>query len=327
MNPFMKNLMNKAKSNLKNIVFPESNDERILKAAEFLLAQNICEVSLIGNKSNLISKGFNIQKAHFFDPEDESISKELIESYYDLRKKKGISWVEAKRQLKTPITFATMLLKHKKVDGLVSGAVSPTADVLRAGIQIIKPAPGNKTVSSFFIMIMPDTSFGKDGILFFADCAVIPNPDANQLSDIALATASNYEKLVGDIPKVAMLSFSTKGSAKHPDVDKVTEAFKILQSKNSKNYLVDAELQLDAAIIDAIANKKAPESNVAGNANILVFPTLDAGNIGYKLVQRFAKAEAYGPIIQGLNQPMNDLSRGCSYEDVINVAILTSIQS
>lgn len=323
----MANLLNKAKSSIKNIILPESSDERILKAAEYLLEHKICDVSLVGNKNDLCSKGFEVSKAHFFDPEDEGLGKELVEIYYDLRKKKGISWVEAKRQVKTPINFASMLLKVGKVDGLVSGAVSPTADVLRAGIQIIKPTPGNKTVSSFFIMIVPDTSFGDDGVLFFADCGVIPNPDANQLSDIALATAGNYEKLVGKAPKVAMLSFSTKGSAKHPDVDKVTEAYKIIQSNNPKNYEIDAELQLDAAIVPSVGTKKAPGSTVAGNANVLVFPTLDAGNIGYKLVQRLAKAEAYGPIIQGLNKPMNDLSRGCSYEDVINVAILTSIQS
>ncbi|MCO4780865.1 MAG: phosphate acetyltransferase [Candidatus Cloacimonetes bacterium] len=327
MNPFMVNLMNKAKSNTKNIILPESQDERILKAAEYLLANNICEVSLVGKKADLCSKGFDVSKAHFFDPEDENLTKDLVEVYYDLRKKKGISWIEAKRQLKTPINFASLLLKVGKVDGLVSGAVSPTADVLRAGIQIIKPTPGNKTVSSFFIMIVPDKSFGEEGVLFFADCGVIPNPDANQLSDIALATAQNYEKLVGQAPKVAMLSFSTKGSAKHPDVDKVTDAYKILQSKNTNSYQVDAELQLDAAIVPSVGSKKAPDSKVAGSANVLVFPTLDAGNIGYKLVQRLAKAEAYGPIIQGLNKPMNDLSRGCSFEDVVNVAILTSIQA
>ncbi|MCJ8346837.1 phosphate acetyltransferase [bacterium] len=327
MNPFMKDLMSKAKSNVKDIIFPESGDDRILKAAEYLLENKICKVSLVGNKAELLSKGFNVQKATFYDPNDETLTKDLVEIYYDLRKKKGISWVEAKRQIKTPINFASLLLKVGKVDGLVSGAVSPTADVLRAGIQIIKPAPGSKTVSSFFIMIVPDTSYGENGVLFFADCAVIPNPDVHQLSDIALATASNYEKLVGAVPKVAMLSFSTKGSAKHDDVNKVNEAFRILQTKNSKSYLVDAELQLDAAIVSSVADKKAPDSQVAGNANVLVFPTLDAGNIGYKLVQRFAKAEAYGPIIQGLAKPMNDLSRGCSFEDVINVAILTSIQA
>lgn len=310
----------------RNIIFPESEDDRVLEACQILLKEKYCHVSLIGNEDKLKSRGYLLDGASFFDPNDEDLIKEYTQSYYDLRKSKSVSWVEAKRALSKPINLASILLKHGKVDGLVSGSVSPTADVLRAGIQIVKPTPGNKTVSSFFVMIVPDKSFGEDGILFFADCGVVPNPTQEQLADIAVATAGNFEKLIGKDPRVGMLSFSTMGSASHGDVDKVKAALEIAKKKNAE-LQIDGEMQADAALIPAVGKKKAPDSSVAGNANILIFPTLDAGNIGYKLVQRLAKAEAYGPIIQGLSKPMNDLSRGCSVEDIVNVGVITSVQA
>ncbi len=327
MNTFIDRLKSTAKRNIRNIILPEAEDERVLRAAEYLLQEKICNVTLVADPKIIDTSDFNLSGVQIVSPFDEDLLKELTEVYYDLRKDKGLSWVEAQRALTKPITLASVLLRQDRVDGLVSGSISPTADVLRSGIQIIKPTEGNKTVSSFFVMIEPSGVFGADGILLFADCGVIPSPDSEQLADIALATADNFKKLVEDEPKIAFLSFSTKGSANHSDVDKIKKAFEIASQKNSEGHLMDAELQLDAAIIDSVASKKAPNSSVAGKANILIFPDLNAGNIGYKLVQRFANAEAYGPIIQGLNKPMNDLSRGCTWQDIVNVCVITAVQA
>ena len=327
MNAFIDRLKSTAMKNPRNIILPEAEDNRVLKAAEYLIQEKLCDVTLVSDPQAINSSGFNLTGAKIVSPSDQELVKELAETYYELRKDKGLSWVEARRALSKPITLASVLLRQGKVDGLVSGSISPTADVLRAGIQIVKPSAGNKTVSSFFIMIEPSGTFGNDGILFFADCGVIPSPDSEQLADIALATAGNFKKLIEEDPRVAFLSFSTKGSAMHADVEKVKKAFEIASQKNSEAYLMDAELQLDAAIIESVASKKAPESSVAGKANVLIFPDLNAGNIGYKLVQRLANAEAYGPIIQGLNKPMNDLSRGCTWQDIVNVSVITAIQA
>ncbi len=327
MNAFIDRLKSTAMKNPRNIILPEAQDNRVLKAAEYLIQEKLCNVTLVSDPQAINSSGFNLAGAKIVSPSDQELVKELAETYYELRKDKGLSWVEALRALSKPITLASLLLRQGKVDGLVSGSISPTADVLRAGIQIVKPSEGNKTVSSFFIMIEPSGAFGDDGILFFADCGVIPSPDSEQLADIALATAGNFKKLIEEDPRVAFLSFSTKGSAMHADVEKVKKAFEIASQKNSEAYLMDAELQLDAAIVESVASKKAPESAVAGKANVLIFPDLNAGNIGYKLVQRLANAEAYGPIIQGLNKPMNDLSRGCTWQDIVNVSVITAIQA
>ena len=327
MNAFIERLKTTAIENTRNIILPEAEDERVLKAAEYLLHEKICDVTLIGEPHVVESSGFDLRGAKIISPADEILLKELTEVYYELRKDKGLTWVEARRALSKPITLASVLLKQGQVDGLVSGSISPTADVLRSGIQVIKPIKGNKTVSSFFVMIEPSGTFGSNGILLFADCGVIPSPDSSQLADIALATAGNFKKLVKEDPRVAFLSFSTKGSARHADVDKVTKAFEIASEKNTEGYLMDAELQLDAALIESVASKKAPKSVVAGNANVLIFPDLNAGNIGYKLVQRLANAEAYGPIIQGLSKPMNDLSRGCTWRDIVNVCVITAVQA
>jgi phosphate acetyltransferase len=324
---FMSGFYEKARNNQKTVILPETGDERVLKAAEILLKEGYCKVALIGEESVLKDRGCNLDGALFYSPKDETLIKELTEDYYNLRKSKGISWAEAKRQLEIPITLATMLLKVGKADGLVSGSDSPTADVLRAAFQIIKPQPGVKTVSSFFMMVTDSESVGHNGVLFMGDCAVIPDPNPEELADIALATAENYANFMPDEPRVALLSFSTKGSAKHEKVDKVLEALKIASQKNSKNYNIDGELQADAAIVPGIGCKKAPDSKVAGHANVLIFPDLAAGNIGYKLVQRFAGAEAIGPFLQGLNKPMNDLSRGCSVEDIVNTSVITAVQA
>lgn len=327
MDTFIERMKAIAVQNPRNIILPESEDHRVLQAAEYLLSEKLCEVTLIGDPEHIVKSELKLDGATVIAPTDEELIKDLTEDYYELLKSKGLSWVEARRALSKPINLASMLLRQGRVDGLVSGSMSPTADVLRAGIQIVKPYPGNKTVSSFFVMIEPSGTLGEEGILLFADCGVIPNPTADQLADIALATAHNFQKLVASEPKVAFLSFSTKGSANHNDVQKVTRAFDLAMQKNIHGFMMDAELQLDAAVVESVAAKKAPKSNVAGSANVLIFPDLDAGNIGYKLVQRFARAEAYGPIIQGLSKPMNDLSRGCTWQDIVNVALITAVQA
>ncbi|MBT3785977.1 phosphate acetyltransferase, partial [bacterium] len=232
MSQFLDTLKNQSRQNQRDIILPETQDERVLKAAEILLKEKLCKVSLIGDRQEVLSRGFQLEDANFYGTSDEALVKELTETYYELRRSKGLSWVEARRSLQSPLTMAALLLKTGKVDGLVSGSVSPTADVIRAGIQVTRLAPGSKTVSSFFVMILPTVQFGHNGILFFADCGVVPNPNSSQLADITMATAENFRQLVGVEPKVAMLSFSTKGSAKHEDVDKVCTAFEIVKKRN-----------------------------------------------------------------------------------------------
>ncbi len=319
-----------ARKELKTIVLPESEDERVLKATQIVLKEKTANVILIGNeetiKSDAASCGANIEGATIIDPKSFDKIDAYIDELVELRKKKGLSKEEATEIMTTePRFFGCMMVRLGDADGLVAGSNSPTADVLRAAIQVIKTAPGINTVSSTFIMETADGKFGDNGLILFADCAVNPEPNAEQLADIASATAATAKSVVGLEPRVAMLSFSTMGSAKHPLVDKVQFACGILEDREV-DFAYDGEMQADAAIVEAIGAKKAPNSSVAGKANVLVFPDLQSGNIGYKLVQRFAGAAAHGPIVQGLNKPVNDLSRGCSVEDISNLVAITATQ-
>ncbi len=320
-----------AKKELRTIVLPESEDERVLKAAQIVLEEKTANVVLIGNedtiKADASACGANIEGATIIDPKLYDGIDRYIDELVELRASKGLTKEEATEIMTTePRFFGCMMVRLGDADGLVAGSNSPTADVLRAAIQVIKTAPGIKTVSSAFVMETADGKFGDNGLLLFADCAVLPDPTSEQLADIAASTAATASSVVGLEPRVAMLSFSTMGSAKHPLVSKVQDAVQILKDRNV-DFAFDGEMQADAAIVEAIGAKKAPDSDVAGKANILVFPDLQAGNIGYKLVQRFAGADAHGPIVQGLNKPVNDLSRGCSVEDISNLVAITATQS
>ncbi|AXX91549.1 phosphate acetyltransferase [Malaciobacter molluscorum LMG 25693] len=323
-------IKNNAREKLRTIVLPESEDERVLKAAQQVLEDKTANIILIGNEKTIKTDArkceANIDGARIVDPKNFHDIDKYINELVELRKSKGLTKEEATQIMTTePRFFGCMMVRLKDADGLVAGSNSPTADVLRAAIQVIKTAPGINTVSSTFIMETIDTEFGDDGLILFADCAVLPDPTSEQLADIASSTAATAKNVVGLDPRVAMLSFSTMGSAKHPLVSKVQEAVEILKNRNV-DFKFDGEMQADAAIIPSIGEKKAPNSKVAGNANILVFPDLQSGNIGYKLVQRFAKADAHGPIVQGLAKPVNDLSRGCSVDDIANLVAITATQ-
>jgi phosphate acetyltransferase len=327
---FMQKIWKKAQADIKRIVLPEGDEERTLYAAEKVKENKLAEVVLVGNRETILKNakalGVNIEGIEIRDPETDEKAELYANEFYELRKSKGMTIEKAKKIVLDPLYFGTMMLKLGDVDGMVSGAVHTTGDLLRPGLQIIKTAPGVSVVSSFFIMLVPNCTFGDDGMLLFADCGVNPNPDADQLASIAIATAETAKQLCGMEPKVAMLSFSTMGSAQHESIDKVIAATNIAKEKRP-DILIDGELQLDAAIVKKVADQKAPNSKVAGNANVLVFPDLNAGNIGYKLVQRFAKAEAIGPLCQGFAKPINDLSRGCSVEDIINEVAITAVQA
>jgi len=327
----IESIKEKAKQQLRTIVLPESEDERVLKAAQIVLEEKTANVVLIGNVETITadakSCGAFIEGATIIDPKKFDGIDRYVDELVELRKSKGLSKEEATEIMTTePRFFGCMMVRLGDADGLVAGSNSPTADVLRAGIQVIKTAPGINTVSSTFVMETADRKFGDNGLILFADCAVLPDPTAEQLADIASSTAATAQSVVGLDPRVAMLSFSTMGSAKHPLVDKVQNAVQILKDRNV-DFSFDGEMQADAAIVEAIGAKKAPDSKVAGKANVLVFPDLQAGNIGYKLVQRFAGADAHGPIVQGLAKPVNDLSRGCSVEDISNLVAITATQA
>ena len=319
---FISNIKNRAKKNKRKIVLPESMDERVMEAAKIASSENIAEIIIIGNPVIDLS-GYNIE---IINPENSELTAKLENELYNLRKEKGMTLEKAHElMLNDYMYFACMLVKMGYADGVVSGACHSTANTLRPALQIIKTKPGTNLVSSFFLMNVPNCELGENGVFLFSDCGLEQNPTSDKLADIAGSSAKSFELLVQSEPRVAMLSHSTKGSASHADVDKVVEATKIAKEKYSE-YKIDGELQLDAAIIPEIASSKAPESEVAGKANVLIFPDLDAGNIGYKLVQRLAKAEAYGPITQGIAAPINDLSRGCFVEDIVGVIAITAIQ-
>lgn len=326
---FIDEIKQRAKSNLKTIVLPETMDRRTLVAAGKVLEEGIANIILVGKKEEIekAADGIDLSKATFVDPESYDKLEEYINLVVELRKSKGMTYDDAKKLLITnPLFFGVTLVKAKDADGMVAGAVNASADVLRPSLQILKTAPGTKLVSAFFVMVVPDCNMGENGTFVFSDCGLNQNPNAEELAAIAESSAKTFEMLVGKEPKVAMLSHSTLGSAKHADVDKVVEATKILR-ENCPDLKVEGEIQADAAIVPSVGASKAPGSEVAGNANVLVFPDLDAGNIGYKLVQRLAKAEAYGPVTQGIAAPVNDLSRGCSADDIVGVVAITAVQA
>ncbi|MCT4587094.1 MAG: phosphate acetyltransferase [Carboxylicivirga sp.] len=328
---FIKQLKQTASENKKRIVLPEGLEERTLRAANTILTEDFADVILIGNpeKVNEAAAGFgldNIGKATVVDPECHDKMEAYADMMVEIRKNKGLTKEEALKLIKNPLFLAVMMIKAGDADGEVAGADNATGDVLRPAFQYVKTAPGISVVSGAFIMILKDKQFGEEGMMVFADCAVHPNPTAEELAEIAVATGRTTQAIAGFEPKIAMLSFSTKGSAKHEMVDKVATATE-LAKKMAPDLKIEGELQSDAAIIPEIGQKKAPGSEIAGNANVLVFPTLETGNIAYKLVQRMAQAEAIGPVLQGMAAPINDLSRGCSVSDIVNLVAITANQA
>ena len=326
---FIDRIKERAKSDKKRIVLPESMDKRVIEAAEKILKEDLAEVVIVGKKEDIleISQGYDISKAIIVDPFTEEYTEELINELVELRKSKGMTYDEAKKLLlEDYMYYACMLVKTGRADGVVSGACHSTSNTLRPALQIIKTKPGVMLVSAFFLMVVPDCEYGENGTFIFGDSGLEQNPTPEKLAAIAASSADSFKLLVEAEPRVAMLSHSTMGSAKHADVDKVVEGVRIAKEMYPQ-YKIDGEMQLDAAIIPEIAASKAPESEVAGHANVLIFPDLDAGNIGYKLVQRLAKAEAYGPICQGIAAPVNDLSRGCSADDIVGVVAITAVQA
>ena len=327
---FIDKIKEKASKDVKTIVLPEATDIRVLKAAEIISKEKFAEVVLIGKieeVNKLLSENnINLGDTKIIDPEKSEEKETYANTLYELRKAKGMTEEQAKELILNPVYFGMMMVKLEKADGLVSGAAHSTADTLRPALQIIKTAPGTKLVSTFVAIDVPNCEFGENGLFFFGDCGLNQNPNSEELAQIALSTAKSFENLVGKNAKVAMLSYSTMGSAKADEVTKVQEATKIAK-ETTPELMLDGEMQLDAAIVPEIAASKAPNSNVAGHANVLVFPNLEAGNIGYKLVERLAKAEAYGPICQGIAKPVNDLSRGCKAEDIVGAVAITAVQA
>ena len=320
-----------AQVHCKRIVLPEGTEERTLKAADIVIQEKIAKITLLGNVNKIreLAKSFglkNIEQATIIDPVDHPKKNEYVDLMVELRKAKGLTKSNAQKLIEDPLYLATVMIKNGDADGEVAGAMNATGDVLRPAFQFVKTMPGISVVSGAFIMIMKDKEFGNDGILVFADCAVHPNPTDKELAEIAVATAKTTKAIAGFEPRIAMLSFSTKGSAQHEMVDKVRNAT-CYAKEMDPTLKIDGELQADAAIIEAIGKSKAPGSEIAGKANVLIFPTLEAGNIAYKLVQRLAHAEAVGPILQGMAAPINDLSRGCSVSDIVNLIAITVNQA
>ncbi|HHX18693.1 MAG TPA: phosphate acetyltransferase [Clostridium sp.] len=325
---FIEKLIKRAKSDVKTIVLPESTDQRVIKAASMIKEQGIANIVLIGDENEILklAEDIDLSGIKIENPLKSDKTEEYSKSFYELRKAKGISLEQASEIMKNPLYFAVMMVKNGDADGMVAGAVNSTADTLRPALQILKTAPGTKLVSAFFVMVVPDCEYGENGTFIYADCGLVENPDAEQLSEIAIASSKSFKTLVQEEPKVAMLSYSSYGSAKSELTEKVINATKLAKEK-APNISIDGELQADAALVPAIAKSKAPGSNVAGEANVLIFPDLNSGNIAYKLTERLAKAEAYGPITQGIAKPVNDLSRGCSAEDIVGVVAITAIQA
>ncbi len=327
---FISSIKERARKDIKKIVLPEASDVRILKAAEIALSEAYAEIVLVGNEASIKAmaeeNNIDIAKAIIVDPLNSEKSKEYAENLYELRKAKGMTLEQAEELVKDEVYYGMMMVKMNDADGLVSGAIHSTSDTLRPALQILKTAPGTKLVSAFFLMVVPNCEFGENGVFVFGDCGLNENPNAEQLAEIAASSSQSFEKLVGKEAKVAMLSYSTMGSAKSELTQKVIDATNIVK-ENYPEIKVDGEMQLDAAIVPSVGKSKAPNSEIAGCANTLIFPDLNAGNIGYKLTQRLAKAEAYGPLCQGIARPVNDLSRGCSAEDVAGVVAITAVQA
>jgi phosphate acetyltransferase len=326
---FIDRIKVRAKADKKTIVLPETTDIRTIEAASKVLKEDIVNVILVGNKEEIdkLAVGYDLTGARFVDPYTYEKFDEYVDKLVDLRRKKGMTREKAEALLKTNgLYFGCMMVKEGDADGMVAGAINSSADVLRAALQILKTAPGTRIVSAFFLVVVPNCDMGANGTFIFSDAGLNQSPNAAELADIAEQSAKSFELLVEEEPVVAMLSHSTKGSATHPDVDKVIEATQIVKAEYP-DLKVDGELQSDAAIVPSVAAAKAPDSEVAGHANVLVFPDLDAGNIGYKLVQRLAKADAYGPVTQGIAKPVNDLSRGCCADDIVGVIAITAIQA
>lgn len=326
---FIELIKDRARTSIQTIVLPESMERRTVEAADQVLREGTAKVILIGDQQAIlkVAEGLDISGAIFVNPATFEQMDEYVATLFELRKSKGMTEEQARKTLtEDPLFLGVMMVKMGLAGGMVAGAINSTSNVLRPSLQILKTAPGTKLVSSFFVMVVPDCTYGSNGTFIFSDAGLVQNPNAEELASIAGSSAKSFENLVGEEAVVAMLSHSTMGSAKHPDVDKVMEATKLakLQYPDIK---LDGEFQLDAAIVPSVGASKAPGNQVAGKANVLIFPDLDAGNIGYKLVQRLAKAEAYGPITQGIAKPVNDLSRGCTAEDIVGVVAITAVQA
>ena len=327
---FIENMKAKAKKDIKTIVLPEGNDIRTIKAVEKVLKEGFADVIVLGKKEEIFKlakeNDVNVKGVKIINPVDDINYEKLSNEFYELRKAKGMTLEKARETLKDETYYGMMMVKSGFADGLVSGACHSTSNTLRPALQILKTAPGTKLVSAFFVMCVPDCEYGENGTFVFADSGLNEYPDADSLAEIAISSSKSFEQLVGKQAKVAMLSYSTYGSASSPLTEKVVEATKLLKEK-APDLICDGELQLDAAIVPEVAISKAPGSPVAGKANTLIFPDLDSGNIGYKLVHRLAKAQAYGPLCQGIAKPVNDLSRGCSSDDIVGVIAITAVQA
>ena len=327
---FIEAIKEKAKKDIKTIILPESEDLRVLEGASKVLKEGFAKIILIGNEEEVRKRAnennIDLTKATIINPKTSEKYEEYVNQFYELRKAKGMTIEKARETILEPIYFGMMMVKQGDSDGLVSGACHSTANTLRPALQILKTAPGTKLVSAFFAMVVPNCEYGENGVFIFGDSGLVENPTAEELSEIAISSSKSFHQLTEKEPKVAMLSYSTYGSAHSELTEKVIEATKLLKEKEP-NLICDGELQLDAAIVPEIAASKAPGSPVAGKANTLIFPNLDAGNIGYKLVQRLAKAEAYGPLCQGIAKPVNDLSRGCNSDAIAGVVAITCVQA
>lgn len=323
---FLETMIAQASANKKRIVLAEGGDIRTLEAARKILDQDIAEIILLGDRAEILKFDNTLDRAEIIDPTNSDLAEILADELFQIRQAKGMTIQQAQECIKDELYFGVMLVKSGRADGMVAGACHSTGDVLRPSLQILKTAPGSKLVSSFFVMVVPDCAYGESGTFIFSDCGLNVNPNAEELAHIAVSSAQSWKSLMETTPYISLLSHSTYRSASNNDADKVVEATRIAKEL-APDLDIDGELQTDAALCEDIANSKCPASAVAGKANVLIFPDLDAGNIGYKLVQRLAKAQAYGPITQGLAYPVNDLSRGCSADDIVGVCAITCVQA